>query len=498
MTAARLVLASAVLLAGGLVLGLFAGPAADPQPPAKPAPPAAEPPGGAVLIGTAQFRHVGWHSRVFLADDGKTLLVVGEGDSVRWWDVETGTSLHEMRLKGNFHGAAFAPDGNFLAVTGTHWPNGETGDSEHVLWLIDTTGRKLVRTVGLPGGRGPQKVRVSADGRRVFVEHEGDVRVIDGKTGDELIRHKGRINATTLTVSADGKLVLFGRGEMYLWRWETGEEPKKVAAVGGFLTESLQFAPDGKTLYVADDRSGVIVTWDVATGRQTGTISLGPAPDVLSVSPDGRTLAASCADTKGDREAGSSIRLLDLATGNEVRRLPVGRDRLSHAGWSRDGSRLAAVSDYQAWVWDVKTGKLLGPARPRGADRGDGVRPGRDAVHRQRRPHDPLVGRGRGAGAGVAARLLGARPGGVARRLARRRVVAQERPADLGCEVGQAPVQAPGQREDGRHAAGPVHPRRHAADRLGRRRVRPGVGRPQRQAARRAHDPAGRREDRRG
>ena len=74
MTAARLALASAVLLAGGLALGLHAGPAADPQPPAKPAAPAAEPPGGAVLIGTSQFRHVGWHSRAFLPDDGKTLL----------------------------------------------------------------------------------------------------------------------------------------------------------------------------------------------------------------------------------------------------------------------------------------------------------------------------------------------------------------------------------------------------------------------------------------
>ena len=84
MTAARLALASAVLLAGGLVPGLHAGPAADPQPPAKPAPPAAESaPAGATVIGSTQFRHVGWHSRAFLPDDGKTLLVVGEGVSVR-------------------------------------------------------------------------------------------------------------------------------------------------------------------------------------------------------------------------------------------------------------------------------------------------------------------------------------------------------------------------------------------------------------------------------
>src|SRR2546422_430649 len=82
------------------------------------------------------------------------------------------------------------------AVAGIHQPDGENGKSEHVLWLIDAAARKLVRTVGLPSriGGNNQKVRVSADGTRVFVEYEGDVQVIDGKTGDELIRHKGRIN----------------------------------------------------------------------------------------------------------------------------------------------------------------------------------------------------------------------------------------------------------------------------------------------------------------
>src|SRR5207253_6920495 len=126
-------------------------------------------------------------------------------------------------------------------VAGMHQPDGENGKSEHVLWLIDAAARKLVRTVGLPSqiGGNHQKVRVSADGRRVFVEYEGDVQVVDGKTGDELIRHKGSINAGTLTVSPDGKLVVFGRGEMFLWRWETGEEPKRFAAVGGFLPELI-------------------------------------------------------------------------------------------------------------------------------------------------------------------------------------------------------------------------------------------------------------------
>ena len=68
MTVVRFAIVSwvAVLLAAGTVLGVWAGPADDPTVP-KSAPPAAEPPlpAGAVRIGTGQFRHTGWHSRVF-------------------------------------------------------------------------------------------------------------------------------------------------------------------------------------------------------------------------------------------------------------------------------------------------------------------------------------------------------------------------------------------------------------------------------------------------
>jgi hypothetical protein len=217
-----------VLLGSAAVFGLRAVPADDP-PVAKRAPPA-----GAVPIGTGQLRHTGWHARVFFAGGRDTLLVVTEGVTVRWWDLLTGKKLHEITLQGNHHDAAFAPDADLLAVAGTHQPGGTDGKAEHVLWLIDAAARKVVRTVGLASrvGGNHQKVRVRADGKRVFIEYEGDVQVIDGKTGDELIRHKGRVNAGALAASRDGKLVAFGRYDVFLWRWETGEEPKKCTAVG--------------------------------------------------------------------------------------------------------------------------------------------------------------------------------------------------------------------------------------------------------------------------
>jgi WD40 repeat protein len=285
---------------------------------------------------------------------------------VRWWDVETGKRLHEITLKGGHHDAAFAPDAGLLAVAGTQQPDGENGKFEHALWLIDAAARKLVRTVGLPSqtGGNRQKVRISADGKRVFVEYEGDVQVIDGKTGDELLRHKGRINAGALAASRDGKLVVFGRYDVFLWRWETGEEPRKFTAVGYAGTERMQFSPDGKALYIVP-HGEVITTWDVATGRQTGSRPLRALVHNLAFSPDGKTLAvASHPGASRPPEGGHAIDLLDAATWKEVGRVPLGRAGVGNVSWSKDGSRLAGVSDHRAWAWDVKTGKVLGPARP--------------------------------------------------------------------------------------------------------------------------------------
>jgi RNA polymerase sigma factor (sigma-70 family) len=370
MTTARLAFASVVvLLAAGAVLGLWVGHTHDPQPAPKPAPPAADPPppAGAVAIGATHFRHVGWHARVFLTDGGNTLLFSGEGVTVRWWDVESGKTIDEIKLKGAYHDAAFARDGNLLAVVGSRQVGGETGTSEHVLWLIDVAGRKLIRDVSLPTrtGGNHQKVQVSANGRRVFVDYEGDVQVIDGKTGDELMRHKGSINAGVLAATPDGKLLAFGRHDVYLWRWETGEEPKKFTRILGGGTELIEFAPDGKTLRITPTSSELISTWDVATGRQIESRSLRFPTRRLCFSPDGKTMAvATLPNASKPPEDGHAIDLLDAATWNEVGRIPLGRAGVGHVSWSGDGSRLTAVTDSRSFVWDVKTGKVLGPTRP--------------------------------------------------------------------------------------------------------------------------------------
>ena len=328
--------------------------AADPEPP---------PPAGEVRIGTTQFRDkAGWHKRVFFLDE-KTLLSTGDGPTVRYWDVETGQKLHEIALSSIYMDAAFSRTGNLLAIVGVHTPDGDRAKADTALWLIDTAARKVVHTVPMPGNQGGnhQKVQISADGKRVFVEYEGDVRVVDAKSGEELKRHKGRINAGAMAASPDGKRVAFGRYDLYLWDWQSGEEPKKVASVGGFGTERMIFGPDSKTLYVTG-AGGIVAAHDAVTGRLLRTLDLGETPWNWAFSPDTKSLAVVYYESSRTDARSGAVHVWDPETGKVLGRFPLGRQSASCVSWSPDGSRMAAVTDYRVWVWDVKSGQPLGPS----------------------------------------------------------------------------------------------------------------------------------------
>ncbi len=360
------------LLAAGSLIGRPPSPCADPpevvarvskQPPKSPEVDA-DLPADAVRIGTTLFRvKAGWHKRVYFVDDGKTLISTGDGPSIQYWDVGTGKKRHEIALDGGYQDAAFAPAANLLALVGVHVPDGDVAKADAALWLIDTAARKVVRTIPMPGNQGgnDQKVQVSADGKRVFVEYEGDVRVIDAKSGEELMRHKGRINAGAMAASPDGKWVAFGRHDLHLWDWQSGAEPKKVAASGSFGIDRMIFGPDGKTLYVAG-LGGLVSVYDVATGRQTRTLDLGEAPSNWSFGPDGRSLAVVYHGSDRVDSRAHAVHVWDPTTGKERGRFPLGRQTASCCSWSPDGTRLAAVTDYRVWAWDVKADKALGPS----------------------------------------------------------------------------------------------------------------------------------------
>ncbi len=213
----------------------------------------------------------------------------------------------------------------------------------------------------------PWAVAVSPDGRRVAASGDFCVRVWDVATGRRL-RDLGGLegDVVALAFSPDGRTLASVDHSMprcgnfrlapeavdgptvRLWDVESGDELRRIrcrADVGC----SIAFSPDGRSLVGPDDARGICV-WDVASGGERWRVPYrGQGFDVGFVD-GGRTLAC----TEGD----DAIDFVDVATGNEVRRVGAGVERVWRCGLAPD-ARLALVADEKGNVraLDVASGQ---------------------------------------------------------------------------------------------------------------------------------------------
>ncbi len=141
--------------------------------------------------------------------------------------------------------------------------------------VIDIATRKMVRTIH--SGQDPEAFDLSPDGRWLYVSNEetAEMSVVDLQAGAVVKRIPVGEEPEGVTVSPDGKVVYVTcEGDNSVVAVDT----TTVVAIGrtavGPRPRSIAVTPDGKTLFVTGENAAAIAVVDAATHTMTKTIAL--------------------------------------------------------------------------------------------------------------------------------------------------------------------------------------------------------------------------------
>jgi WD40 repeat protein/class 3 adenylate cyclase len=158
-----------------------------------------------------------------------------------------------------------------------------------------------------------------------------------------------------------------------------------TSLAGSRLDLALPLAVEGHRLHPTVETEGAL--WTVLGATPPGLerlVHLDPSARFTGVSNDGRLLAAPGAD--------GTVRLLDVGSGREVRRLVGHRSSALYATFTGDDRHVAAGSnDGLVLVWDVASGRRLGPPLDAGGGPAYGVFDPTDGTRLYTAGHDGAV-----------------------------------------------------------------------------------------------------------
>jgi len=284
-------------------------------------------------------------------DAGGTRIVTASADqTAKVWDAKTGAELLTLRGHTNqVTAAAFSPDGARV-VTGAY---DKTAEKTALVWDAKT-GAEAINLRG--HALGVTSVAFSPDGTRIVTGGiDKTARVWDAKTGAEVLilknGHTGPLTAASFSPRGDWILTA-GDRTARVWNAKTGVE---VAVLQGHpeLVQSASFSPDGSRIVTGSfDRTARV--WDRETGAEIRLLKGHThAITAASFSPDGARVL-----TAGGNDA--TAKLWDANGNPESLTLRGHLKSIQSAAFSQDGARAVTGGfDDTARVWDTKTGVEL-------------------------------------------------------------------------------------------------------------------------------------------
>jgi WD40 repeat protein/class 3 adenylate cyclase len=295
--------------------------------------------------------HAGKATAIAYSPDGTRLATGSNDETVRIWDAATGKELRKMDGSAAASGrVVFSPDGHRLASVGS--------DGTLTVWDV-ASGQRVSSVAGQAIGF--RDVAYTPDGKQlVTAGSDGTVRMWDAASGLQVrvsTGHKSAVRA--VAVSPEGLILATCSDDGTAKVWDNGPGRELLAWSGhvGWATDAA-YSPDG-TLLATSGVDNLIKLWDPASGRLV--MSLSPASSgglySLSWSPDGKRLAAGTGN-------GTAV-AWDVGTGGQALTLTVGIDWITDIAFSPDGTRLATSGrEGTIAVWDAVTGQRLVFGRP--------------------------------------------------------------------------------------------------------------------------------------
>lgn len=205
------------------------------------------------------------------------------------------------------------------------------GDS---LAAVTVEASQAVLVVRLDGGvkhaipthaRGSHMVAVTSDGRRAYTANvpDGTITELDLTTGTQLRSLPVSSVTEGVAVTPDGREVWVGSNNQHTVTVVDTRSWKAVdtlAAAG--LPYRIAISPDGRTAVVPGPLGGLVRIFDVATRTERAVVDFGAGG--ASEGPVGSTITADGAYAFIALQGTNEAAMIDLATGQELRRFATG------------------------------------------------------------------------------------------------------------------------------------------------------------------------------